>query len=117
LIIGVGIDLCSVERLTDSLLRTPNLGKRLFTPSELGLKTESLAGRFAAKEALAKALGNPRLLSWQEVEIVSDDNHKPSLSVSGSSAEALKDHGVTGSHLSISHDGGFATAVVVLEGS
>lgn len=117
MIVGVGVDMCSVERLGASLQRTPNLGKRLFTSNELQLKAESLAGRFAAKEALAKAIGDPRLLNWQEVEITSDDLKKPSLLVSGSSAEALRARGVTTSHVSISHDGGFAVAMVVLEGS
>ena len=116
MIIGVGVDLCSVGRLRVSLQRTPNLGPRLFTPKEIELKAESLAGRFAAKEALAKALGDPRLLSWQEVEVVSDSLQKPHLTITGSSAQALKDRGVISSHLSISHDGGFAVAMVVLEG-
>ena len=83
MIIGVGVDLCSVERLRESLQRTPNLGPRLFTPKEIELKAESLAGRFAAKEALAKALGDPRLLSWQEVEVVSASLHHHRLKCAG----------------------------------
>jgi len=74
---GIGVDICSVTRLQESLSRTPKLGQRLFTETELETRPESLAARFAAKEALAKAIGDPRLLSWQEVEIVSTDLGKP----------------------------------------
>ena len=115
MIIGIGADLCSVERLSSSLQRTPALAARLFTDKERSLKDESLAARFAAKEALAKAVGNPKLLSWLEVEVETDQLGKPSLVVSGKSAGALSSMGVLSTHLSISHDNGFAIAMVVLE--
>lgn len=117
MIIGIGVDLCSVERLNKSIERTPELVNRLFTQLERGLKPESLAARFAAKEALAKAIGDPRLLSWQEIEIQSNGLDKPTLALSGKSAETLKSKGVTATHLSLSHDNGFAIAMVVLEGN
>ena len=79
MIYGVGTDLCSVVRMTEALARTPNLKKRLFHHNELELSNASLAARFAAKEALAKALGNPQLLSWSEIEIVKDHLGKPSI--------------------------------------
>ena len=60
MIIGVGTDVVEVARLEQSLERTPSLRDRLFTPAEGTLPVESLAARFAAKEALAKALGRPR---------------------------------------------------------
>jgi holo-[acyl-carrier protein] synthase len=116
-IIGIGADLCSVERLSGSLQRTPALAARLFTDKERSLKDESLAARFAAKEAFAKAVGNPKLLSWLEVEVETDQLGKPSLVVSGKSAGALSSMGVLSTHLSISHDNGFAIAMVVLEGN
>lgn len=117
MIIGVGVDLCSVERLSESIERTPGLANRLFTDLERGLKAESLAARFAAKEALAKAIGDPRLLSWQEIEVQSNSLDKPMLVLSGKSAETLKSKGITSTHLSLSHDNGFAIAMVVLEGN
>lgn len=116
MIIGIGVDLCSVERLTKSIERTPRLANRLFTELERGLKDESLAARFAAKEALAKAVGDPRLLSWQEIEVQSDNLNKPIFVLSGESANTLESKGVTSTHLSISHDNGFAIAMVVMEG-
>ena len=117
MIIGIGVDLCSVERLSNSIQRTPALASRLFTDKERSLKDESLAARFAAKEALAKAVGNPKLLSWLEVQVETDELGKPDLVVSGNSARALKNMGVLSTHLSLSHDNGFAIAMVVLEGN
>ena len=117
MIIGIGVDLCSVERLSKSIERTPALAARLFTELEQNLKVDSLAARFAAKEALAKAVGDPRLLSWQEIEVQPNAIGKPMLAVLGKSAEALKAKGVTAMHLSLSHDNGFAIAMVVLEGN
>lgn len=117
MIIGVGVDLCSVERLNKSIERTPDLASRVFTNLERGLKPESLAARFAAKEALAKAIGDPRLLSWQEIEVQSNNLDKPMLVLSGKTAETLRSKGVTSTHLSLSHDNGFAIAMVVLEGN
>jgi holo-[acyl-carrier protein] synthase len=116
-IIGIGVDLCSVERLSSSIQRTPALADRLFTDKERSLKDESLAARFAAKEALAKAVGNPKLLSWLEVEVVTDQLGKPMLVLSGDSSRALSSMGVLSTHLSLSHDNGFANAMVVLEGN
>ena len=117
MIIGIGVDLCSVERLSNSIQRTPALAARLFTYKERSLKDESLAARFAAKEALAKAVGNPKLLSWLEVEVETDELGKPRLVVSGKSGGALNSMGVLSTHLSLSHDSGFAIAMVVLEGN
>ncbi|MDE0868185.1 MAG: holo-ACP synthase [Aquiluna sp.] len=117
MIIGIGVDLCSVERLSKSIQRTPALAARLFTDKERSLKDESLAARFAAKEALAKAMGDPSRLSWIEVEVDTDELGKPMLALSGNSAEALASMGVLSTHLSLSHDNGFAIAMVVLEGN
>ena len=115
MILGVGTDVCSIERLTASLERTPNLAQRLFCESEQSLSEHSLAGRFAAKEALAKALGNPSLVVWNEIEVVNDPTGKPSFELHGKTAANIKDFGVTKSWLSISHDAGVAIAMVVLE--
>ncbi|EIC91988.1 holo-[acyl-carrier-protein] synthase [Candidatus Aquiluna sp. IMCC13023] len=93
------------------------MADRLFTDKERSLKDESLAARFAAKEALAKAVGNPKLLSWLEVEVVTDQLGKPMLVLSGDSSRALSSMGVLSTHLSLSHDNGFAIAMVVLEGN
>ena len=77
---------------------------------------ESLAARFAAQEAVAKALGAPPGLHWHDCEIVSDPDGRPWLTVSGTVAAAAAERGVARWHLSLSHDGGIASAMVVAEG-
>ena len=76
----------------------------------------SLAARFAAKEATAKALGAPKRLKWHDVEIARGDDGRPLLSVQGSVAAAAEKLGVKNWHLSLSHDAGLAVAMVVAEG-
>ena len=115
MIVGVGIDLCEVARLEAALARTPELAERLFSPAERDRGGASLAARFAAKEALAKALGVPTGLSWLDAEVVSDENGRPRLEVTGTVAEAVRRSGATDLHLSLTHDGGLAAAYVVLE--
>jgi holo-[acyl-carrier protein] synthase len=115
MIVGVGIDVADIARFSRALQRTPALATRLFTERERGLPVQSLAARFAAKEALAKALGAPRGLLWTDAEVVSGPGGRPSLEVAGTVAAAARKAGVTRWHLSLSHDGGIATAVVIAE--
>ena len=115
MIVGVGIDVVDVSRFGESLERTPGLRARLFTPDEASRPLASLAARFAAKEALAKALGAPVGLAWQDAEVVSESSGRPVLSVRGSVAARATELGVTSLHVSRSHDAGIASAVVVLE--
>jgi holo-[acyl-carrier protein] synthase len=115
-VIGLGVDVCSFARFEESLRRTPRLRARLFTQAEQSLSAQSLAARFAAKEALAKAVGNPRLLKFQEIEILNNELGKPHMQVSGKSRDVLDGLGVQRIHLSLSHDGGIAFATVILEG-
>ena len=116
MIVGVGIDVVQVERLARALTRTPRLAERLFTDGErVAPRAESLAARFAAKEAVAKALGAPGGLRWRDAEVVSDDTGRPRLVLHGGVAEEAAAQGITTWHLSRSHDAGVATAVVVAE--
>jgi holo-[acyl-carrier protein] synthase len=114
-IVGVGVDVVDVARFEQSLRRTPGLRNRLFTESERDLAPRSLAARFAAKEALAKALGAPRGLLWTDAEIRRAADGRPSLHVSGTVEVAAKRLGVAHWHVSLSHDGGIATAIVIAE--
>lgn len=116
MIVGVGIDVVEIERFTDTLRRSPGVVERLFLPSEAGLAPGSLAGRFAAKEALAKALGAPAGLHWVDVETYCEDSGRPRLAMRGTVLARAEQLGVTSAHVSISHDGGIASSVVVLEG-
>ena len=122
MIVAVGIDVVLVSRFARAIERTPLLVDRLFTAAERttssgGPRTpESLAARFAAKEAVAKSLGAPAGLHWHDCEVVSDANGRPWLTVSGTVAAAAEERGVRRWHLSLSHDGGIASAMVVAEG-
>jgi holo-[acyl-carrier protein] synthase len=115
MIYGVGTDLCSVVRMADALSRTANLKERLFHPNERELSDASLAARFAAKEALAKAIGNPKLLSWVDIEIVKDELGKPSIELHGETKHRVASLGITSIQLSLSHEQELASAFVVLE--
>ena len=114
-VIGVGIDVVDIDRFELSLERTPSLRDRLFTPAEATRPIASLAARFAAKEALAKALGAPHGMSWHDAEVVSEDSGRPLLSIRGTVQARADELGVRHVHLSLSHDAGIASAVVVLE--
>ncbi|MFR9794472.1 holo-ACP synthase [Streptomyces sp. MS06] len=121
-IIGVGIDVAGIERFAASLERTPQLARRIFLPQELLLPsgerrgTASLAARFAAKEALAKALGAPAGLHWNDAEVYVTEGGQPRLRVTGTVAARAAELGVRSWHVSLSHDAGVASAVVIAEG-
>ena len=114
-IVGVGIDVVDISRFADSLRRTPGLSDRLFTSAEASRPPASLAARFAAKEALAKALGAPGDLAWHDAEVVSESSGRPLLSLRGTVAARAAEVGAVHVHLSLSHDAGIASAVVILE--
>lgn len=114
-IVGIGIDVCEVSRLEEMLLRTPGLVERLFSPEEARHRPASLAARFAAKEALAKALGSPGGMVWRDCEVHRTEAGQPYFVNRGTVAEQLERLGVARTHLSLSHDGGIATAFVVCE--
>ncbi|GAB3499214.1 holo-ACP synthase [Flexivirga lutea] len=115
MIVGVGIDVVDVARFSAKLEATPRLAERLFAESERDLPPHSLAGRFAAKEALAKALGAPVGLHWTDAIVVKDALGKPSWQLQGSVRARADELGIRSWHLSISHDAGIASAVVVAE--
>jgi holo-[acyl-carrier protein] synthase len=114
-VIGVGIDVVDIERFMESLERTPGMRERLFTAAEATRPPASLAARFAAKEAVAKALGAPTGMDWHDAEVVSESSGRPLLEMRGSVQARADQLGVRSVHLSLSHDAGIASAVVVLE--
>lgn len=116
-IVGVGVDLVVIDRFTETLRRTPGLRTRLFTDGELAGSPSTVAGRFAAKEAIAKALGAPGDLAWTDAIVRRTDVGQPYFVVRGSVAARARELGVERFHLTISHDGNFVTAMVVAEGS
>jgi holo-[acyl-carrier protein] synthase len=115
MIVGIGVDLVDIPRFERSLARTPRLLERLFAPRERPLAARSLAARYAAKEALIKALGGSDGVHWTEIEVTPEPSGRPVFSLSGSTAEVVAARGITAVHLSMSHDAGLATAYVVAE--
>ena len=114
MIIGLGIDVTQVSRFTRAATRG-GLLDRIFTPAEQDSSMQRMAGRFAAKEALAKALGAPTGLVWTDVEVRKDETGKPYFACTGTVAQRVAELGVGQLHLSITHDAGIAAAVVVCE--
>ena len=123
-IAGVGTDLSRASRFRRFLEKgNQALIERIFTPAEQAYclpkpdPSPHLAARFAVKEAFLKALGLGLRagISWQDMEVLRDDLGKPSLAVSGRAAEILAERGIPVIHLSYSHEGDYASAVVILE--
>ena len=111
----MGIDVVELVRFEAALKRTPALREKLFTAGEAELPLQSLGARFAAKEALAKALGAPIGLHWHDAEVVSLPSGDPTFELRGTVLARATELGATRTHLSLSHDGGIASAVVILE--
>jgi len=117
----VGIDLVRVSRVAESLAQFgERFLKRVFTDGEIayataspGLAAERLAARFAAKEAAFKALGFIDGGSWRQIEVTRQPSGRCELSLHGAARDAAAQAGVTGIAVSLSHEGDYATAVVV----
>ncbi len=121
MVVGIGVDLVDVARFERALERTPTLRSRLFGLEDLSrhdLSAQSLAARFAAKEAALKALGgNVPGFTWHDVQVSGDSGNPPQLLLTGAALERAGDSGATSWHLSLSHDKGMAVAFVVMEGN
>jgi len=121
MIVGIGIDVCSIERMRRALERHGDrFFQRICTEREgadlMGRdQATALSGRFAAKEAFAKALDGARGVAWHDVEVRRAPSGKPVLEVRGTATVALEKFGADRWHVSISHDAGVAVAMVVLE--
>lgn len=121
-LIGIGVDLVEVDRIRRTLARTPALVERLFTDAERAYcerrrdPTERFAARFAAKEAVMKALGvGLGAVGWHEVEVVRAESGRPSLALSGRAADLAAELGVVRWHLTMSHTSRVAEAIAVAE--
>ncbi|WP_194409346.1 holo-ACP synthase [Microbacterium cremeum] len=115
MIVGIGVDLVDIARFERTIERTPKLLERLFSEAERLLKPHSLAARYAAKEALIKALGGSEGVHWTEIEIASAASGAPHFLLTGSTAAVVTGRGITTVHLSLSHDAGLAAAYVIAE--
>jgi holo-[acyl-carrier protein] synthase len=115
MIVGVGVDVVDIMRFGETLQRSPRLSQRLFTQAEQALPLASRAARFAAKEALAKALGAPVGMVWTDCTVHRVEGGAPVLEYVGTVADRVAALGISSIHLSLSHDAGIASAVVVCE--
>ncbi len=123
MIFGVGIDVASVSRMKAAMERHPRLRERLFTNSEIdaceqkGDPYASFAARFAAKEAFFKAAGAGLAggVRWTDLEVANLASGRPTLAARGVANGLLKSIGGGAVHLSLTHDGGMAAAVCVIE--
>jgi holo-[acyl-carrier protein] synthase len=116
-VIGIGLDAVEVDRFRRVLERTPTVADRLFTPGErayAAARTERLAARFAAKEAVMKAMGvGIGAFAWHDVEVARLDSGAPELLVRGRAAVLAAERGITGWRLSMTHTDRTASAVVI----
>lgn len=116
-----GVDLIEIERVRDAIARHGDqFLDRVFTEGEVkacGGRAESLAARFTAKEAVAKALGTGiGTVGWKEIEVVGDENRAPALKLSGAAERLSREKGLQSWSLSLSHTHSHAIAFVVATG-
>jgi len=122
MISGIGVDIVQVRRM-NGWLEVPGLPERYFHHDELSaslknykLAGQSLAARFAAKEAFGKALGTGLAgIALRDIMVVNNRNGKPDIIVTGTALAALGQNGADTVHLSISHERENAVAMVILE--
>jgi len=122
---GIGIDIVEVERIEQALARWGDaFVSRVFTPGEdvrsrhPRVRSQRLAARFAAKEAVMKALGlGWRTMAWHEIEIVHDPLGRPSVHLRGGAARAAEQRGVGAIHVTLSHTHALALAGAVALGT
>ena len=125
MIVGIGTDLVEIRRI-ESILdrRRERFVDRIYTSAECvycdkkASSFQEYAARFAAKEAVMKALGTGRSrgVAWRDIEVVNEPSGRPTIRMTGRAAERARAIGAQHCHLTLSHDGGFAIATVVFEG-
>jgi holo-[acyl-carrier protein] synthase len=125
MVVSCGVDICETARIARMIEdHGENFLKRTFTPQELAYaigrnrEVEHLSARFAAKEAVLKALGTgwSAGVSWLDVSVSTLPSGEPSVTVAGRAAEVARAKGIARFHISLSHSSAFAVAMVVAEG-
>lgn len=122
MIYGVGIDLVKIDRMKEVVEKWgQRFLERVFTAGEISYCYEkknpylSLSVRFAAKEALIKAIGSAGPVSLTDIEVINVDTGKPFLKINGRLEVFLKEKSIRRAHLSLSHEHEYGVACVVLE--
>ena len=121
MIIGIGTDIIEIQRIEDVLKRTPSFLNKAFTEEEIilfnkkGMRSETIAGNFAVKEAVSKALGTGiRGFGLKDIEVLRDDLGKPIVIISQTIKDILNNRKVV-IHATISHNRKDVVAFVVME--
>lgn len=118
---GVGIDLVEIDRLAQARSRRPRLLDRIFTPAEIAYclsranADQSLAARFAAKEAVFKALGTAQGMAWQDIEIITDGAGRPEARLGGGAKRRADELEISSLVISLTHSRQYAAAVAIAD--
>ncbi len=122
MILGIGLDVCSIQRMEEALARHGDrFWKRILTDREQAILSDrvdratALAGRWAAKEAIVKAMAGAPGVGWRDLEILGGPREPPVMHVHGPARRLADRMGVATIFVSITHDAGVAAAVVILE--
>ena len=123
-IVGLGVDICEIARMERALARHPTMRERVFTPEEIrycdskARPAESYAGRFAAREAVIKALGGYRGKRWQDISVTRHPSGAPVIALGGHAARRAETLGVSRVLITFTHEktNAVAFAVAVREG-
>ncbi|HPW25462.1 holo-ACP synthase [Candidatus Syntrophosphaera thermopropionivorans] len=124
MIIGIGVDIVQIERVRKLVENYSEFMHQVFTAREIEFcqakadSASSYAARFAAKEAMMKALstGWNEKVNWLDIEVINEEQGNPILKIKGRTLRLMKKMGVYQTHLSLSHERDYALAFVVLEG-
>ncbi|GIU97235.1 MAG: holo-[acyl-carrier-protein] synthase [Actinomycetota bacterium] len=118
-IVGLGVDICEIERIERALARHPTMRERVFTPEEIAYcdararPAESYAGRFAAREATIKALGGYPGRRWQDVSVTRAPSGAPAIRLDGNARRRAQALGVTEVLVTFTHERTNAVAFAV----
>jgi len=118
-ILGLGVDLCEIARMERALERHPSMRERVFTPEEIAYcdtkarPAESYAGRFAAREAVIKALGGYRGKRWQDISVTRAPSGAPAIRLEGNAKTRADGLGIDHVLVTFTHERTNAVAVAV----
>lgn len=123
MVIGVGVDIVEISRITRALDKGVSLMRKVFTPEEVSYcsqrknRYQHFAGRFAAKEAALKALGTgwQNGIRWKDVEVTAGKMGRPELQLHGKASEVFQQSGARQALVTITHSDNYAVAVVIME--
>lgn len=121
-VLGLGVDVCDIERMERALARHPTMRERVFTPEEIAYcdgkarPAESYAGRFAAREAVIKALGGYRGKRWQDISVTRSPSGAPAILLRGNAERRADELGISRVLISFAHERSHAVAFALALG-